>query len=150
MILYLLRDYCLFRSMCHFNDTFLFGGYDFRNCGSSLFRSAIFFKTGVLLPFYFCDAPFPGGPLTTHQPAEYSWMLGNPTSLTKIGQSLLCMGSSIQDTTCPNILRRPHRVHMRVKMATWAHASILIKIQQLYYNSSRVITLLLIKTYIEI
>ena len=24
-----------------------------------------------------CDAPFPGGPLTTSQPAEYSWMSGN-------------------------------------------------------------------------
>ena len=53
MILYLFRDYCLFRGMCHFNGTFLFEGYDFRNCGSSLFRSAIFFKNGVLLPFYF-------------------------------------------------------------------------------------------------
>ena len=24
-----------------------------------------------------CDTPKPGGPLTTHQPAEYSWMSGN-------------------------------------------------------------------------
>ena len=24
-----------------------------------------------------CDAPFPGGPLTTRQPEEYSWMSGN-------------------------------------------------------------------------
>ena len=45
-----------------------------------------------------CDAPFPGGPLTTRQPAEYSWMSGNPTPLTKIGQSLLCTGSSTQGT----------------------------------------------------
>ena len=30
------------------------------------------------------------------QPAEYSWMSGNPTPLTKIGQSLLCTGSSTQ------------------------------------------------------
>ena len=48
-----------------------------------------------------CDAPNPGGPLTTRQPAEYSWMLGNPTPLTKIGQSLLCTGSSTQSTTVP-------------------------------------------------
>ena len=74
-----------------------------------------------------CDTPFPEGPLTTRQPLEYSWMSGNPTPLTKIGQSLLCTGSSTQDTTCPNILQRPHRVHVRVKIATWAHASILIK-----------------------
>ena len=32
-----------------------------------------------------CDAPFPRGPLTTRQPAEYSWMSGNPTPLMKIG-----------------------------------------------------------------
>ena len=34
-----------------------------------------------------------GVSLTTCQPAEYSWMSGNPTPLTKIGQSLLCTGS---------------------------------------------------------
>ena len=45
-------------------------------------------------PFGSCDAPFPGGPLTTRQSVEYSWMSSNPTSLMKIGQSLLCMGSS--------------------------------------------------------
>ena len=39
---------------------------------------------------YSCDAPFPGGPLTTRQPAEYLWIPGNLTPLTKIGQSLLC------------------------------------------------------------
>ena len=49
-----------------------------------------------------CDAPKPGGPLTTCQPAEYSLMSGYPTPLTKIGQSLLCTGSSTQGTTCPN------------------------------------------------
>ena len=32
-----------------------------------------------------CDAPKPGGPLTTRQPAEYKWMLGYPTPLQKIG-----------------------------------------------------------------
>ena len=41
-----------------------------------------------------CDAPKPGGPLTTRQPAEYKWMSGYPTPLQKIGQSLLCTGSS--------------------------------------------------------
>ena len=34
---------------------------------------------------YLCDAPFPGGSLTTREPAEYSWMSGNPTALMKIG-----------------------------------------------------------------
>ena len=48
-------------------------------------------KTG-----YMCDAPKPGGPLTTRQPAEYKWMSGYPTPLQKIGQSLLCTGSSTQ------------------------------------------------------
>ena len=28
-----------------------------------------------------CDAPKPGGPLTTRQPAEYKWRSGYPTSL---------------------------------------------------------------------
>ena len=27
---------------------------------------------------YSCDAPNPGGPLTTRQPVEDSWMSGNP------------------------------------------------------------------------
>ena len=45
-----------------------------------------------------CDAPKPGGPLTTPQPSEYSWMSGNPTPLMKIRQSLLCTGSSTQGT----------------------------------------------------
>ena len=49
----------------------------------------------------FCDAPIRGCPLTTRQPAEYSWMSGNPTLLTKIGQSLFCMGSFTQGTACP-------------------------------------------------
>ena len=43
-----------------------------------------------------CDAPKPGGPLTTRQPAENKWMSGYPTPLQKIGQSLLCTGSSTQ------------------------------------------------------
>ena len=50
----------------------------------------------------FCDAPKPGGQLTTRQPAEYSWISGYPTPLMKIEQSLLCTGSSTQGTTCPN------------------------------------------------
>ena len=29
----------------------------------------------------FCDAPNPGGPLTTRQPAEYKWRSGYPTPL---------------------------------------------------------------------
>ena len=44
----------------------------------------------------YCDAPKPGGPLTTRQPAEYKWMSGYPTPLQKIRQSLLCTGSSTQ------------------------------------------------------
>ena len=44
----------------------------------------------------YCDAPKPGGPLTTRQPAENKWMSGYPTPLQKIGQSLLCTGSSTQ------------------------------------------------------
>ena len=58
-----------------------------------------------------CDTPIPGVPLTTRQPSKYSWMSSNLTpqhrvpffgthDLTKIGQSLICMGSSTQNTTC--------------------------------------------------
>ena len=32
----------------------------------------------IPIPNSFCDAPKPGSPLTTRQPAEYSWMSGNP------------------------------------------------------------------------
>ena len=45
-----------------------------------------------------CDAPKPGGPLTTRQPVEYKWMSGYPTPFQKIGQSLLCTGSSTLST----------------------------------------------------
>ena len=52
-----------------------------------------------------CDAPFPGGSLTTRQPEEYKWMSGYPTPLQKIRQSRLCTGSSTQiqhlQETCP-------------------------------------------------
>ena len=41
-----------------------------------------------------CDGPIPRVALTTHQPAEYSWMSGNPTPLSKIEQNLLCTESS--------------------------------------------------------
>ena len=57
------------------------------NCGDSDF---------VVSKLANCDAPKPGGPLTTRQPAEYKWMSGYPTPLQKIGQSLLCTGSSTQ------------------------------------------------------
>ena len=40
--------------------------------------------------------------LITRQLEEYSWMSGNPTPLMKIGQSILCTGSSTQNTTYPN------------------------------------------------
>ena len=43
-----------------------------------------------------------GVSMITRQPAEYSWTSGNPTPLMKIGQSLLCTGSSTQNITCPN------------------------------------------------
>ena len=31
----------------------------------------------MLFPSYICDTPKPGCPLTTRQPAEYSWISGN-------------------------------------------------------------------------
>ena len=31
--------------------------------------------------YIYCDAPKPGGPLTTRQPAEYKWRSGYPTPL---------------------------------------------------------------------
>ena len=52
----------------------------------------------ILLTVKNCDALNSEGPLTTSQPVEYSWMSSNPTTLTKIGQSLLCTGSSTQGT----------------------------------------------------
>ena len=72
-------------------------------------NGSAFVKSGKLLikkyNLYWCDAPKPGGPLTTRQPAKYKWMSGYPTPLQKIGQSLLCTGSSTQIRhlyeTCP-------------------------------------------------
>ena len=49
-----------------------------------------------IVQHHLSDAPKPGGPLTTRQPAEYKWTSGYPTSLQKIGQSLLCTGISTQ------------------------------------------------------
>ena len=102
----------------------------------------------------FCDAPFPGGPLTTRQPVEYSWTLGNPTPLMKIGQSLLCTGSSTQNTTCPNnFTTTTPGPHMN-KMSKNGHLGPYINTHkityQLYTNSLRVVTSLLIQTYIKI
>ena len=100
-----------------------------------------------------CDALKPGGPLTTRKPAEYSWMSSNPTLLTKIGQSLLCMGNSTQSTTCPNFSQRPHRVYIQFIMSKNDHLGPCINTHkityQLYTNSSRVFTLLLTKTNIK-
>ena len=56
----------------------------------------------------FCDAPKPGGPLTTRQPTEYSWMSSNPTPLTKIGQILLYTGSYIQGTKLVSTINNDH------------------------------------------
>ena len=47
-----------------------------------LIKSQTYYKLEFLTN---CDALKPGCPLTTRQPAEYSWMLGNPTPLMKIG-----------------------------------------------------------------
>ena len=57
-------------------------------------------KSGILERETPCDAPFLGGPLTTRQPAEYSWISGNPTPLTKIGQSPLYR-ELYPNTSCP-------------------------------------------------
>ena len=101
-----------------------------------------------------CDPPKPGGPLTTRKPAEYSWMSGNPTLPMKIGQTLLCTGSSTQSTTYPNFSQRPHRVYIQFIMSKNYHLGPCINthkiIYQLYTNSSRVFTLLLTKTNIKI
>ena len=38
-------------------------------------------RRGGTLSHVECDAPKPGGPLTTRQPAEYKWRSGYPTPL---------------------------------------------------------------------
>ena len=106
-----------------------------------------------------CDAPKPEGPLTTRQLAEYKWMSGYPTPLQKIGQSLLCTGSSTQlqnlhnlAFTCP---KRSNICNIS-NTATWAHKLILIKsiiitILQLSPNNSIVdYTFIQTQTYIKI
>ena len=80
------------------------------------------------------------------QPMEYSWMSGNSTPPTKIGQSLLCTGSSV-----PNNLQQPHRVHMRVKWPLRPmHQYSQIISQPTILHGSRVNKSLLIQTYIKI
>ena len=49
-----------------------------------------------------------GCPLTTRQPTEYSWMSGYLTPLIKIGQGLLCMGSSTQGTNLSQQVYNDH------------------------------------------
>ena len=56
----------------------------------------------------FCDVPKPGGPLITRQPAEYSWMSGNPTPVTEIRQILFYTGSSTQDTKLVPTINNDH------------------------------------------
>ena len=80
--------------------------------------------------------------MTTHQPAEYKWMSGYPTPLQKIGQSLLCTGSSTQinhlHETCPKQSNIITMIQIWIKMASWAHTTIPIKTYQLYLIVQRV------------
>ena len=110
--------------------------------------------------YNWCDAPKPGCLVDNPSTRGIFVDVGYPIPLMKIGQSFICTRSSTQGTTCPNhmatcpnTLQRPHQVHIWIKMskmATWAHALILTKLHQLFTNSSRVITILLTKTYIKI
>ena len=68
-----------------------------------------------------CDAPKPGSPLTTRQLAEYKWMSGYPMPLQKIGQSLLCTGSSTQIQYLYKPVPNSPIYHHMSKTATWAH-----------------------------
>ena len=45
------------------------------------FISILIFTYTYFTIHFCCDAPKPGGPLTTRQPAEYKWRSGYPTSL---------------------------------------------------------------------
>ena len=77
-----------------------------------------------------CDAPKPEGPLTTRQPAEYKWRSGYPTPLQKIGQSLLCTGSSTQIHNLhilSQTVQYMQYTQVWIKTASWAHATISIK-----------------------
>ena len=105
--------------------------------------------------------PQPGGPLTTRQLAEYKWMSGYPTPLQKIGQSLLCTGSSTQIQnmytpafTCPKQSNVCNIYPNMSKIASWAHKPILIKsiiitILQLSLNNS-IVDYTFTQTYINI
>ena len=68
-----------------------------------------------------CDAPKPGGPLTTRQPAEYKWRSGYPTPLQKIEQSLLCKGSSTQIQYLHILSQTVQYMQFTSNTATWAH-----------------------------
>ena len=79
-------------------------------------------KKSIKMDFKTCDAPKPRGPLTNRQPAEYKWTSGYPTSLQKIGQSLLCTENSTQiqylHIPVPN---SPIYIQYISNTATWAH-----------------------------
>ena len=98
-----------------------------------------------------CDAPKPGGPLTTRQPAEYKWLSGYPTPLQKIGQSLLCTGSSTQmkhlHETCPKQSNITTMIQIWIKTASSARTAISIKTYHLYPIVIRVSKLLLYNIY---
>ena len=76
-----------------------------------------------------CAAQKSEGPLITHQPAESLWISCNTIphhcvpfigihNLTKIGQSLLCTGSSIQNPTCTTIQSHdPYRAQYNAMIA---------------------------------
>ena len=93
-----------------------------------------------------------GVSLTTRQPAKYSWMSGNPTPLTKIGQNLLCTESSTQGKKPVPTINNDHtgstckenNCHLGSCINTHKIT------YQLYTNSLRVDTSLLIQTYIKI
>ena len=108
--------------------------------------------TYALIPS--CDAQNWGVSLTTRQPVEYSWMSGNPTPLTKNRTESHLYGELFPRYNCPKFSQRPHRVHIQFKMSKNGHLGPCINTHkityQLYTNSSRVVTSLLIQTYIKI
>ena len=50
-----------------------------------------------------CDAPKPGGLLTTRQPAEYKWMSGYPSHFRKLGRVSFVRGALPKYNTCINL-----------------------------------------------
>ena len=75
-----------------------------------------------------CDAPKIGGPLKTRQPAEYSWMSGNPTPLTKNQAESPLYGELYpRYNLSQQLTMTTQGPHASKIMATWAPASILIK-----------------------